>query len=145
MEIKTLILKKSKKKQTLLFTLGDEISWNDPKQLWFSSFRPSKHFDNTHTWFWTWFLHLAWDDLRNSNSKLSQKMDLWNYRARTKTLKSENRGSPSAMRRWCELGHKNGMEFRVNMLPHVTMEEVSPIVSRFIEHIATQEDNDAPS
>lgn len=38
----------------------------------------------------------------------------------------------------------DGLESKVNMMPHVTMEEVSPMVSRFIEHIATQEDRDAP-
>jgi hypothetical protein len=38
----------------------------------------------------------------------------------------------------------DGLEFRVNMLLHVTMEEVHPIVSRFIKQDTAQRDKDAP-
>lgn len=31
-------------------------------------------------------------------------------------------------------GDLEGLEFRINMLPHVTMEEVDQIVSKFIEY-----------
>lgn len=36
------------------------------------------------------------------------------------------------------------LEFKINMWPHVTIEEVGVIVYRFIEYTATQEDKDAP-
>lgn len=35
------------------------------------------------------------------------------------------------------------LEFRISMLPPVTMEEVVTIMSRFIEHNAAREDRDA--
>lgn len=38
-----------------------------------------------------------------------------------------------------------GLEFRVSMLPHVTMEEVYQIASKFIEHSASQQEKGVQS